>query len=76
VFGWHMWTQGLIDGKWVDYDATLRKRYHAAHVLTSTTDLNDGALSGALSTALQLIGNLEIDVVEVGYERSGSTSSP
>ena len=76
VFGWHMWTQALIDGKWVDYDATLRRRYHAAHVLTSTSDLNDGALSGELATALQLIGNLEIDVVEVGYERSGATSRP
>ena len=76
VFGWHMWTQALIDGKWVDYDATLRSRYHAAHVLTSTSDLNDGALPGELGSALQLIGNLEIEVVEVGYDRSGSTSRP
>ncbi len=76
VFGWHMWTQALIDGKWVDYDATLRNRYHAAHVLTSTSDLNDGALSGELGSALQLIGNLEIDVVEVGYDRLGATSRP
>ncbi len=76
VFGWHMWTQALIDGKWVDYDATLRRRYHAAHVLTSTSDLNDGALSGALATTLQLIGNLEIDVVEVGHDRKGAISRP
>ena len=76
VFGWHMWTQALIDGKWVDYDATLRSRYHAAHVLTSTSDLNDGALSGELGSALQLIGNLEIDVVEVGYDRSDTTPRP
>ncbi len=76
VFGWHMWTQALIDGKWVDYDATLRSRYHAAHVLTSTSDLNDGALSGELASALQLIGNLEIDVVEVGHARKGATSRP
>ncbi len=69
VFGWHMWTQALIDGKWVDYDATLRTRYHAAHVLTSTSDLADGAFSRQMAEALQLIGNLEIEVVEVGYER-------
>ncbi len=76
VFGWHMWTQALIDGKWVDFDATLRNRYHAAHVLTSTSDLADGAFSQQMAGALQLIGNLEIDIVEVGYERSGATSRP
>ena len=76
VFGWHMWTQALIDGRWVDFDATLRNRYHAAHVLTSTSDLADGAFSRQMGEALQLIGNLEIDVVEVGYERLGATSRP
>lgn len=76
VFGWHMWTQALIDGKWVDFDATLRNRYHAAHVLTSTTDLAEGAFSQQMGEALQLIGNLEIEVVEVGYERLGATSRP
>ena len=76
VFGWHMWTQALIDGKWVDFDATLRNRYHAAHVLTSTSDLADGAFSQQMAEALQLIGNLEIEVVEVGYERLGATSRP
>ena len=76
VFGWHMWTQALIDGRWVDFDATLRNRYHAAHVLTSTTDLADGAFSRQMAEALQLIGNLEIDVVEVGYKRLGATSRP
>ncbi len=76
VFGWHMWTQALIDGRWVDFDATLRNRYHAAHVLTSTTDLADGAFSRQMAGALQLIGNLEIDIVEVGYDRLGATSRP
>ncbi len=76
VFGWHMWTQALIDGKWVDFDATLRNRYHAAHVLTSTSDRADGAFSRQMAEALQLIGNLEIDIVEVGYDRLGATSRP
>ncbi|MHC4107747.1 MAG: transglutaminase-like domain-containing protein, partial [Planctomycetota bacterium] len=39
IFGWHMWTQALIDGAWVDLDATLDRRYHAAHVLTATSSL-------------------------------------
>ena len=37
IFGWHMWTQALIDGTWVDYDATLPVRYDAAHILTNTS---------------------------------------
>ncbi len=68
--------QALIDGRWVDFDATLRNRYHAAHVLTSTSDLADGAFSRQMAVALQLIGNLEIDIVEVGYDRLGATSRP
>ena len=68
IFGWHMWTQALIDGSWVDFDATLPRRYHAAHVLTTTSSLADGALSAELASTLLLMGNLQIDVVDVGYE--------
>ena len=67
IFGWHMWTQGLIDGRWVDLDATLPRRYHAGHVLTATASFSDGGLGAELASMLQLIGNLEIDVVEVEY---------
>ncbi len=68
IFGWHMWTQALIDGRWVDLDATLDRRYHAAHVLTATSSLGDGGIDAELATTLMLMGNLEIDVVDVGYE--------
>lgn len=69
VFGWHMWTQALIDGKWIDLDATLPVRYHAGHILTSTTDLSSGAMGEEMMDALNLIGNLQIEVVDVGYEK-------
>ena len=69
VFAWHMWTQALIDGKWVDLDATLPVRYHAGHILTSTTDLSSGAVGDEMLSALNLIGNLQIEVVDVGYEK-------
>jgi transglutaminase-like putative cysteine protease len=68
IFGWHMWTQALIDGQWVDLDATLPQRYHAAHILTGTTALSDSGLAAELATTLMLIGNLEIEVLDVGYE--------
>jgi len=69
IFGWHMWTQALIDGRWVDLDATLRESYDAAHVLTGTSSLADGMGAGDMAALLMLIGNLEIEVVDVGYER-------
>jgi len=67
IFGWHMWTQALIDGKWVDFDATLPRRYNAAHVLTGTSSLSDGLGSSDLASLIQLIGNLDIEVVQVEY---------
>ena len=68
IFGWHMWTQALIDGRWVDLDATLPVPYHAGHVLTGTTALAESALAVELTGTLMLIGNLEIEVLDVGYE--------
>ena len=68
IFGWHMWTQALIDGKWVDFDATLPVRYNATHVLTSTSSLADGLGAADMGSVIQLIGNLEIEVVDVQYE--------
>ncbi|MHC4588143.1 MAG: transglutaminase-like domain-containing protein [Planctomycetota bacterium] len=68
IFGWHMWTQALIDGRWVDLDATLPRRYHAGHVLTGTSALGEGALAAELASSIMLLGNLRIEVVDVGYE--------
>lgn len=68
IFGWHMWTQALIDGKWVDFDATLPTRYNATHVLTGTSSLADGLGTADLASLYNLIGNLDIDVLSVKYE--------
>ena len=69
IFGWHMWTQALIDGRWVDLDATLPGRYHAGHVLTAVSSLSEGGIDATLASTLMLLGNLQIDVVDVGYDR-------
>ena len=68
IFGWHMWTQALIDGRWVDLDATLGRRYHAAHVLTAVSSLAQGGIDATFASTLMLMGNLQIDVIDVGYE--------
>ena len=70
IFGWHMWTQALIEGHWVDLDATLGNRYNAAHVLTGVSSLAMGDLEADMSSMMMLIGNLEIDVVEVKHGKS------
>ena len=62
-----MWTQALIDDQWIDLDATLRARYHAGHLLTG---LSSGADNGGRDdnyTMLQLMGNLEIEVLDVEH---------
>jgi len=67
IFGWHMWSQALIDNHWIDFDATLEKRFDAAHILIGTTSLAQGALSTDLAVAMKLLGNLQIEVIDVTY---------
>lgn len=68
IFGWHMWTQALIDGKWVDFDATLPQRYNAVHILTNTSALGDSLEVQDMASILKLMGNLDVEVVSVEYE--------
>jgi hypothetical protein len=64
LFGWHMWTQALIDGRWIDFDATLPTRYTAGHILTSTSSFSDGSSSAELNSLFVLMGNLDIEILE------------
>ncbi|MAB82354.1 MAG: hypothetical protein CMJ24_02820 [Phycisphaerae bacterium] len=65
VYGWHMWTQAIIDGHWVDLDATLPVPFTIGHVLADTSSLADDSGIGDQYNLLALIGNMEIDVIEV-----------
>ena len=40
-FGWHMWSQVMIDGHWLDLDATLHVPYSVGHVLVGTSSMSD-----------------------------------
>jgi hypothetical protein len=70
IFAWHMWAQALIDGRWVDLDATAANAFHAAHILISTSALEHGSLDDELSRVAKHIGNLAIEVIDVSYGRS------
>ena len=63
IFGWHMWTQAIVDGKWIDLDATLPVRHHAGHIITNVSNLA-GGMGSDQGSMLALIGNLEIEIIE------------
>jgi len=65
AFGWHMWTQAMIDGRWVDLDATLPVAFTPGHVLVGTSAMNDGDGQRELIGLLGLLGNLDIEIVKV-----------
>ena len=67
IFGYHMWTQALIDNQWVDLDATLNRPFDATHITLQTTALNDDSASTALSGIATLFGRLRIKIIEVAY---------
>jgi len=67
VFAWHMWTQALIDGRWIDLDATVEGPFSAAHILAGVTDLSSGAMGDEITRLVSLMGNLDIEVVSVEH---------
>jgi len=67
IFGYHMWSQALIDGCWVDFDATQPHRFDATHIALSVSALEDDAFLGEMTSILPLMGRLKIDVVELEY---------
>lgn len=69
LFGYHMWTQAWIDGRWIDLDATLGDRqFDAAHIALATSPLADsGSALMDLASAGPLIGRLRIEVEDLSW---------
>ncbi|MGI9013249.1 MAG: transglutaminase-like domain-containing protein [Phycisphaerales bacterium] len=67
IFAWHMWTQALIDGYWIDLDATALGPFSAAHILFGTTALADGAVEREIVPMTAIVGRIEIRVVDLEY---------
>ncbi|MFM7810078.1 MAG: hypothetical protein ACKPEA_19450, partial [Planctomycetota bacterium] len=66
-FGWHLWTQALVDGRWVDLDATLTEpgvAFHPGHIAFVTTPLADPASDPALVRLVAALGALKIEVLD------------
>lgn len=63
IFGYHMWAQAWIDGKWVDLDATLPNTvFDAAHIAMVASSTDQGNTMNDLVKLTPLIGRLKINV--------------
>ncbi|HYE02062.1 MAG TPA: transglutaminase-like domain-containing protein [Phycisphaerales bacterium] len=68
VFGYHMWTQALLDlptgRSWVDLDATLPPGapFDATHIALGVSDLEDGKMPADMAGLASLLGRLSIIV--------------
>ena len=68
LFGYHMWSQALIDDRWIDLDATLEDPFDAAHIALGSSALNDGAATLLeLAQLATLIGRARIRVLDWDY---------
>ncbi|HRJ49006.1 MAG TPA: transglutaminase-like domain-containing protein, partial [Phycisphaerales bacterium] len=74
-FGYHMWTQALIDvggsSRWIDLDATMSANsgFDATHVALTVSPLADDRGMLDLLGIAQAMGRLAISVHSVEYER-------
>lgn len=66
VFGYHMWTQAWLDGRWVDLDAVLPAgtAYDATHITVAASLMDDGQWVNDFIKLAPLMGQLSIEVVQ------------
>jgi len=63
-FGYHMWTQVYIGGRWVDIDAAMRQtECDPTHIALAIMSLNDENIAQSAIALLPLLGRLEIEVL-------------
>jgi len=62
AYGYHMWTQFLIDGRWVDFDAT-RPNVHTTgdHIALAISDLTDEGFISQVFSVVHMMGQLRIE---------------
>lgn len=66
VFGWHMWTQALIDDAWVDLDATLDTSFNVGHLLVSTERMSDvSIITTSHLKMMTMLNNMDMEVISM-----------
>ncbi len=66
IFGYHLWTQFYIDGRWVDFDAALREtQCSPARIAFAVSSLKNAGLADLSLPLINKIGAIEIDILEL-----------
>jgi Transglutaminase-like superfamily len=66
IFGYHMWTQFYIDGRWIDFDAALRESdCSPIRIAFATSSLKNAGLADLSLPLLSKIGAIDIDVIKI-----------
>jgi hypothetical protein len=65
-FGYHMWNEVWIDGRWMPLDATIGQGHiGAAHLKLGHSNLKAAGAFGTFLSVAQVIGQLKIEILEV-----------
>ena len=72
IFGYHMWTEFWINGKWYDVDAALRETdCSPARIAFAVSSLKDSGLADLSLPLINKIGALDIEIKKVEPRRKG-----
>jgi len=70
IFGYHMWTQAYLSGRFVDLDATLAQPFDAAHISLGTSALEEESSSLAvMNNSMQTLSKATLVVIEPALPR-------
>ncbi len=66
IFGYHMWTQFYIDGRWIDVDAALKETVCSpTRIAFAASSLKNTGLADLSLPLLFKIGAIDIDILEI-----------
>ncbi len=66
IFGYHLWTQFYIDGRWVDFDAALGESdCSPIRIAFAVSSLKNSGLADLSLPLLSKIGAIDIDILEI-----------
>lgn len=66
IFGYHLWTQFYLDGRWLDYDAAINEEHCSpTRIAFATSSLRNTGLADLSLPLLSKIGAIDIEILEV-----------
>ncbi len=66
IFGYHMWTQFYIGGRWVDFDAALRETdCRPTCIAFAVSSLKNAGMADLSLPLINKIGAIDIDILDI-----------